>query len=61
MYSVYAAFASGEERLKGQLIPGRLADLVVLERNPWETPPDEISQIGIYATIVGGRVVHGPH
>ncbi|MCU0590954.1 MAG: amidohydrolase [Desulfobacterales bacterium] len=58
MYTLYAAYAAGEERLKGQLVPGRLADLVVLERDPWETPPDQISRIGIDMTIVGGKVVY---
>jgi hypothetical protein len=58
MYTLYAAYAAGEERLKGQLAPGRLADLVVLERDPWETPPDQISRIGVHMTIVGGKVVY---
>jgi predicted amidohydrolase YtcJ len=59
MYTVYAAYASGEETLKGRLIPGSLADMVVLARDPWETPPEEISQIGVDFTVVGGRVVYG--
>lgn len=59
MYTVYAAHASGEEHLKGRLSPGFLADLVVLERDPWETPPGEISRIGVHLTMVGGRIVHG--
>jgi len=58
MYTLYAAYAAGEEHLKGQLLPGRLADLVVLEQDPWETPPDQISRIGIHMTIVGGRIVY---
>lgn len=59
MYTVYAAHASGEEHLKGQLRPGFLADLVVLDQDPWKTPPEEISRIGVLLTMVGGRVVHG--
>jgi predicted amidohydrolase YtcJ len=39
MYTVFAAYASGEEHLKGQLRPGYLADMVVLDRDPWEGPP----------------------
>ncbi len=58
MYTLYAAYAAGEEHMKGQLIPGRLADLVVLEQDPWETPPDQISRIAIHMTIVGGRIVY---
>ncbi len=59
MYTVYAAYASGEEHLKGQLAPGYLADLVVLDQDPWETPPEEISRIAVRLTMVGGRIVHG--
>jgi hypothetical protein len=60
MYTVYAAYASGEEKIKGRLVPGQLADMVVLERDPWDCPADEISNIGVHQTIVGGRTVHGP-
>jgi predicted amidohydrolase YtcJ len=60
MYTVYAAYASGEEKLKGRLTSRNLADVVVLARDPWETPPEEISQIGVDVTIVGGRIVYGP-
>jgi hypothetical protein len=59
MYTVYAAYASGEEHLKGRLSPGFLADLVVLDQDPWETAPEEIGRIGVRLTLVGGRVVHG--
>lgn len=59
MYTVYAAYASGEEHRKGRLVPGNLADVVVLARDPWETPPEEISQIGVDVTVVGGRIVYG--
>jgi hypothetical protein len=60
MYTVYAAYASGEEKIKGRLVPGHLADMVVLERDPWDCPAEEISTIGVHQTIVGGRTVHGP-
>ena len=58
MYTLYAAYAAGEEKLKGRLAAGRLADLVVLEQDPWETPADQISRIAIHMTIVGGRIVY---
>ena len=60
MYTIYAAYASGEENLKGRLAPNMLADMVVLERDPWACPPEEISSIGIHSTIVCGRRVFGP-
>ena len=60
MYTAYAAYASGEEHVKGRLAPGMVADMVALERDPWACPPEEIRSIGIHRTIVGGRCVFGP-
>jgi predicted amidohydrolase YtcJ len=54
-----AAHARHAERRLGRLLPGYAADLVVLERDPLTCPPDEIGSIGIVATMVGGRWVHG--
>ena len=54
-----AAHARQAERRLGRLLPGYAADLVVLERDPVACPPDEISRIGVVATMVGGRWVHG--
>jgi predicted amidohydrolase YtcJ len=54
-----AAQARQAERRLGRLLPGYAADLVVLERDPVTIPPDEIASIGVVATMVGGRWVHG--
>ena len=54
-----AARARHAERSLGRLLPGHAADLVVLERDPVTCPPDEIASIGVSATMVGGRWVHG--
>jgi predicted amidohydrolase YtcJ len=51
---------SGDERRRGKLLPGYLADLVVLSRDPLECPPDELESVGVVATMVGGRWVHSP-
>jgi predicted amidohydrolase YtcJ len=59
MYTVYAAYATFEEQLKGELTPRRLADMVVLGQDPWEVEPLEIGQIPVDLTIVDGKVVHG--
>jgi len=45
------------ESEKGPLIPGKLADCVVLSEDPTTCPPDRIKDIRVEATIVGGRVV----
>ncbi len=55
MHTAYAAYASGEEIIKGRLSLGMLADMVVLEKDPWGCHPEEISNIGTHRTIVGGR------
>ena len=54
-----AAHARQAERRLGRLLPGYAADLVVLERDPVTCPPGEIAAIGVVATMVGGRWVHG--
>jgi hypothetical protein len=54
-----AARARRAERRLGRLLPGYAADLAVLERDPVTCPPDEIAGIGVVATMVAGRWVHG--
>ena len=56
---VAPGWLSGDERVRGTLLPGRLADLVVLDRDPFLCPPDELREVGVVATMVGGRWVHG--
>ena len=58
VYTTYAAYASGEEKIKGTLAPGKLADMVMLDRDPWETDPDQIGGIGVKMTIVSGNIVY---
>jgi predicted amidohydrolase YtcJ len=53
--TMHGAYASFEEKIKGSLTPGKLADLVVLEKDPHEVDPDEISAIRVVRTVLGGR------
>lgn len=57
MYTQYAAESSFEEAIKGTLTPGKLADLVVLDGDPTRLPPDEIRDLSVEMTILGGEVV----
>jgi hypothetical protein len=57
-YTVNNAWAAGEEAQKGQLAPGMLADLVLLDRDPFLIPPAELKDVRAVLTVVGGRVVH---
>jgi predicted amidohydrolase YtcJ len=58
--TVAPAWLAGDERRRGKLLPGYLADLVVLDRDPVTTPPEELPEVQVVATMVGGRWVHNP-
>jgi len=57
-YTLGAAYASGEEALKGSLAPGKLADLVVLDRDIFQIDPARIYETEVVATMIGGRFVY---
>ena len=58
--TVNPAWLAREERRRGKLVPGFLADLVVLDRDPVACPPEELPEIEVVATMVGGRWTHNP-
>jgi len=57
MSTINAAFASFEEGIKGSITPGKLADMVVLSDDPVKSPPEQIKDIRVAMTIIGGKVV----
>jgi predicted amidohydrolase YtcJ len=57
---VAPTWLSHDERLRGTLVPGRLADLVVLDRDPFAADSEELAGIQVVATMVGGRWTHNP-
>jgi hypothetical protein len=57
-YTRNAAYASFEEKSKGTIAPGKLADLVILDEDPEKVPPSKISGIRILLTMVGGKTVY---
>jgi predicted amidohydrolase YtcJ len=57
-YTVNNAWVAGEERLKGSISPGKLADIVVVDRDPFEVRPDQLKNLKVILTIVGGKVVY---
>ena len=57
MYTLNAAHASFEEPRKGSLVPGKLADMALLSADPTACNPEEIKDITVDMTLVGGQVV----
>ena len=57
-YTIDAAYATFDERDKGSLAVGRLADVVIVDRNLTLIPPETIRDARIDYTIVGGRIVY---
>ncbi|MEM3000443.1 MAG: amidohydrolase [Candidatus Bathyarchaeia archaeon] len=58
MYTVDAAYAAGEETLKGSIETGKLADLTVLSHDPRRVHPTAIANIDVQMTIVGGKIIY---
>ena len=57
-YTADAAYASFDEGRKGVLSPGRLADFVMLDRNIFEIPPEQIRDVRVHMTFTGGGRVY---
>ena len=52
------ARASYEESLKGSITAGKLADFVILDKDPHDVDPMSIKDIKVVRTVVGGRTTH---
>lgn len=57
-YTQGSAYASFDETLLGTIMPGKLADLIVVDTNPFELNPNEITKIKVLMTIVDGNIVY---
>jgi predicted amidohydrolase YtcJ len=56
-YTVGSAFAEHQEKIKGSIEPGKLADLVVLSGDIFSIPPDQIQKTKVDITIFDGRLI----
>lgn len=57
-YTVGGAYTSHEESIKGKIVAGQLADLVILDKDPTQIDPKQIDQIQVIKTIVGGKIAY---
>lgn len=57
MYTRNAAYVSFEEKIKGEIKPGYVADIIVLNGNPLRIEPEEILNLSVALTIMDGEIV----
>jgi predicted amidohydrolase YtcJ len=57
-YTMGSAIAGGREKKEGSITPGKLADFVLVERDPFSATPMQLATMRVDMTIVGGRVVY---
>lgn len=58
MHTHGGAYAIGEEHTRGTLEPGKLADVIVLDRDPLSTPVEELTDIRVDEVFLGGESVY---
>jgi hypothetical protein len=58
MYTVDAAYCSGEENVKGSIEDGKLADLTILSDDPLAVPTTEIKDVSVEMAIINGKVAY---
>jgi predicted amidohydrolase YtcJ len=56
-YTINGAYAAFEEDIKGTIEVGKLADLVILDKNPLKIPDTEIKKLQVIETIIRGKTV----
>ena len=57
-YTTGSAFAESEEKEKGKLAPGMLADFVVLDRDVTAAAAEKLAETKVLRTVVGGKTVY---
>lgn len=57
-YTFGPAYAAGAETWLGTLEPGKVADFIVLDRDPYAGGPEDLLRVRVLATVVDGRIRH---
>ncbi|MEM2126714.1 MAG: amidohydrolase family protein [Candidatus Bathyarchaeia archaeon] len=58
VYTINGAYLEGSEREKGSIEPGKLADMIILDRDITSIDPEEILKAKVLTTIIGGEIVY---
>jgi len=58
-FTINAAYVNGLEDRTGSIEVGKLADLIVVDRNPFEVDPSDLSELEVELTLLEGQPVHG--
>ena len=58
LFTTQAAWASRDEAVRGALLPGMQADLVILDRDIFAIDPDTIPQTVVLETVLAGKTVY---
>ena len=56
IYTINSAYSAFEEDIKGTIAEGKLADMVIVNKDPFKTNPEQLMHIEVEKTIVGGKV-----
>ena len=56
--TINAAYELHEDDVTGSLQVGKFADLIVIDRNPLKIPAEDIANVRVLETVVGGRTVY---
>ena len=57
MYALDAAYSSGEEKVKGSIEEGKLADLAILSSDPYVVAPEKIKDINVEMVLINGKLI----
>jgi predicted amidohydrolase YtcJ len=58
LYTWNGAYIGFEEKSKGSLEPGKLADFIVVDRDVLSIPPEQLKDVQVLLTFIGGELVY---
>jgi hypothetical protein len=58
LYTINGAYHTFEEDLKGSIEPGKLADMIIIDRDILACPLDDIKDTEVLRTLLGGKTVY---